>query len=537
MTRIKFALAVIILLLAASIRTDAQIPAGNPLVEAALAVGAKGLIPAAGPAVSPTSFKPSGARVYVKTYVRQMVDEESQRPEMETMISTFITNFENGTAGRGISNDASAALAFSTAVLYSIAKGAELDDAAFLALVPAFRAYFSSAGVSGASALSKQECYEWALCSGAFVMGLGAAAQSEEDRRKIKVLARTQLIAMLGADIDRITLNGKSISIRKAQPGALSAEGPKNTGLAPGFTFNPPPGWTQQNGWYVYRKQQHPQDPHTYLSALVRFLPAVPAQGAFTDALRRVWKQAAPPELVGKASGMVYRRYVGDGLVSQFLIGQAAEAGRKADTLLTIHLIDCGKAWQPVVIAQTYDDPDPSTSIVRMSAGYSYGTSADMAETMLAQFRCPGARGRPLVDRAALVGNYSFGSASTLQFENVYTGSTFMNVVSYGGTLNLKADGSFDYRFTSVSGRIGSAKYGGAKGAGKWTVKGDLLTCKFSTYDQGDSYKASSHVYRVAGLVKFDDGVKVAVLKSGLKTPINAVTVTDKSDYYATRKK
>ncbi len=531
-------LAFVLFLATRPFHAGAQVPTGNPVVDAARGIGAKGLGSGAVVSVSPTVFKPSGGRVYVKRYLREMVDEESERLALEAMTNKLIVNFESGTAGRRISNDASAALAFSTAILYSISKGTALDDDAFLALVPLYRSYFKSAGIEVASDLKKQECYEWALCSAALVMGVAGVSDTDEQKEKVKLLARTQLTAMLGVNLDQISLKGSSVSIRKVRPASAPTEsGPKSTGFAPGFTFTTPAGWTQQNGWYVNRKLQLPQVSQDFVSALVRFPPAIPAQGSFTEALRRIWKESAPPELIGKASGMVYRRYIGDGLVSQFIFGQGTEAGRKSDTLVTLYLIDCGKSWQPVIVAQTYEDPNPNAVAVGMSAGFSYGMSADMAETLLAQFRCPAAKGRPLVDRTALIGSYAYGSSSALQFENIYTGATSMSVVSYGGTLNLQADGTFDYRFSSASGRVGATQFKQAKGTGKWTVKGDLLTCKFSTYDQGDSYKATSNIYRVAGLVQFNDGVKVAVLKSMLKAPINAVTVADRSDYFSTKKK
>ena len=112
-----------------------------------------------------------------------------------------------------------------------------------------------------------------------------------------------------------------------------------------------------------------------------------------------------------------------------------------------------------------------------------------------------------------------------------------MTFVSYGGTLNLKADGTFTYTFGSASGQVGATKFGSAKGSGTWRIENDLLITKYLTYDQGDSYKRNEERYRIAGVVSFTDGSKVTVLTSDLKKPINACTVGNSSDYYSTKKK
>jgi hypothetical protein len=172
-----------------------------------------------------------------------------------------------------------------------------------------------------------------------------------------------------------------------------------------------------------------------------------------------------------------------------------------------------------------------------MSAGFSFPTSADLAEVMMKTFKCPSAKGKPLADKSALVGDYSYGSHSQLEWENIYTGASTMTFVSYGGTLNLKADGTFTYTFGSASGQVGATKFGSAKGHGTWRIEGDLLITKYLAYDQGDSYKRTEETFRISGVVTFTDGSKVTVLAKNLKKPINACTVADSSDYYTTKKK
>jgi hypothetical protein len=211
-----------------------------------------------------------------------------------------------------------------------------------------------------------------------------------------------------------------------------------------------------------------------------------------------------------------------------FISGRGRETGRQADSLFTLYLLDCGKAWQPLLVAQTYEEPgNPVAAGVAFSANASYGRSAEMVEPFLAALRCPAGKGKPLVDRAALVGDYSFGSGASQMWVNIYTGATSMTAVSYGGTLNLKADGSYDYSFSGASGVVGAMNIQTDNARGRWDVQGDLLVL---TRDNGKQTK-----YRIAGITQFPSGEKGAVFMHRLDLPVNPLTVTDGGDYYATK--
>jgi hypothetical protein len=178
-----------------------------------------------------------------------------------------------------------------------------------------------------------------------------------------------------------------------------------------------------------------------------------------------------------------------------------------------------------------------------MSERLSFGITADVAEKMLATFRCAAAKGQPIADRAALAGNFHFGSYSSLDYVNVYTGGSATSYVNFGGTLNLSANGTFTYSFAAVSSDKGSAaKFDTQDGAGTWTIEGDLLVTKYTSFKQttrgvADSYKRDKVVYRIGGATVFGDGTKIVLLKQKLNTPINAVTVGDHSDWYSTKKR
>ena len=532
MARFSWRWGSLVLLLTISAWVAAQVPTGNPIVKASQAIGESGLSKAAAPATSPLSFKP-GPRKFLKTYVASMFEDVSEQQTMAGAIGAVMDSYEEALKADKFANDGAQSLGFAVAILHTLATGKEADDASFAALSERFRATFDTPAIRQASNAAKQEFYEWTLCTVGLVAVISTQATTADQKAKIAQLADAQLQTLIGVGASSITLDGKNVSIKTKATVAPPATG---DGLAPGLTFTMPEGWEQRSGWYIRSYKDRPTDTEIS-SALVRFPPAIPAKGIFSDAIRAAWDKYIPAEGKGKGSGMVYRRYVGDGLVSQFIFGRVRENGQKADTLFSVYMIDCGSTWQPMIVAYTYVDNGDFAAGVDFSASFSYPKSADVGEQFIRTLRCPAAKGKPLVDTASLVGDYNYGTGSSLMWENIYTGASSMTFVSYGGTLNLKANGTFTYTFSSASGQVGATRFGSAKGAGKWSIVGDILVCKYSSYDQGDSYKRTEEKYRIAGVVSFSDGSKVIVLKSKLDLPINACTVNDSSDYYSTKKK
>lgn len=473
-------------------------------------------------------FKPSGSHPYVKTYTDDLGLTGDARSALESGLDGIFTNYAKQSESMGQANDPATAYGFSVSLLYSLATGKALDDKAFLVLNNKVRAALSDIQASDAQ---KQEFYEWSLCNSGLVITVAGAAKDEASTKQLRRLAEAQLLALTGAKLDQITLDGSIASIAgvpRQEPSASVG------GRASGFSFAIPEGWSENSGWIVATKAKG----SSISSALIRIPDAVPATGSFSDALHAAWNRYVPSEIRDRASGMVYRRYIGDGLFSQFIIGSGPEAGRSWDTLFTVFLIDCGSTWQPVVLAQTWRSTygqNPSGG--SLSAQFSFPETCDLAEVMLATFKCPAAKGKPIVDKSALVGDYGYGSSGVMNWQNIYTGSVTMTINSYGGTLSLNADGSFTDTFASANGAVGATQFRSSKGAGTWSISGDILVLKYSMYDQGDSYVRKEYKYRIAGLVTFSDGVKVAVLKTNLNQPVNSVTVANSSDYFTTKKK
>jgi hypothetical protein len=390
----------------------------------------------------------------------------------------------------------------------------------------------------------KSETVDW---PGGWKLTTGAAKVWRDEARSFVALlsvftgygVKASVLVHYNDDLYRPKIDKFLASVRLARPAAAprAAAGqgtatatvtPAPTEAADGFTFSIPPGFIQRGGWYIASHVENRGGGDEITSAMVKLLPASAAQGSMSEALRSLWRQHVPDELKDRGGAMIYRRYVGDGVPAWFISGRGRESGRQADSLFTLYLLDCGTAWQPLLVAQTYEEPgNPVAAGVAFSANASYDWSAAMAEPFLAALRCPAGRGKPLVDRAALVGDYRFGSGASQMWVNVYTGATSMTAVSYGGTLNLKPDGSYDYSFSGASGVIGAMNIQTDKARGRWDVQGDLLVL---TRDDGKQSK-----YRIAGLTQFSAGEKGAVFMSRLDLPVNPLTVTNGGDYYATR--
>jgi hypothetical protein len=526
------------------------VSADNPVLQRAMQLGQIGLTSSAVSRKSPTAFRATRGRVIVTAYLNSMFEAAGEREVMATTINQIFTDYEIEAKKYKISNDASAALAFAITILHSVATGGEPDDAAFLALTPKLRSALDTPAVRAASDRYKQEVYELAICTAATLASLAAATESETDKTKLRAAAGASIKALIGADPDAITLRGSTVAI-KISAGAAPPNAPRQLApppptappsaaapalaagsVAPGLSFTPPQGWIQDAGWHIGRWR----DGNDVTSALVRFLPAVEASGSYSDALRAAWQRYIPVELIGRAGAVIFRRHLGKGLFAQFMTARGPEKGRANDSLFSLYLIDCGTAWQPMVVAQTYDSSGVGLD---MSTGFSFPRSADIAETMLATVRCPGRLGQPIVDMRSLAGNYHFGNGASMDWINIHTGASSTTFVSYGGRLNLKENGTFDYQYSSASNQGAGTTFAGIRANGTWKIEGDTLIVQYSAYDQGDTYRKKGERYRIASSMLFDDGNKLAILRSGTDydVPINAITVADPSTYFSTKPK
>ncbi len=508
----------------------------NPVMEAAKAIGTQGLATRKASAESPTQFKPTGSTKHLDAYLKQYFSDPNEFKQMQGATLAVRDAFEKEMEPRGMANDASAALAYAFCGLLDAAGKPNGDDA-FLKLVPRLRAHFDTAAVRSATDDQKQELYERSMAALTFGMTLNQAAENDAAKQQVKLAAETLLQGLVGGDANTFSFKGMelvvSIPTANAQPNkpAPTGNGLESTGsVAPGFTVAPPQGWSLNGSWY---EKYVERTERTKSRALIRFPAAIIPKGNMGDALRSLWETQIPAEGKGRHSAIVFRRYVGERLHAQFIQGKFKEKGQAIETCFMLMLIDCKTHWQPVVIALTYESNEPGSSF---SATYSYPDTMQEAEEFLKGLRCAPAAGLPLVDRNALAGDYHYGSGANTWLQNVNTGATSMAFVSYGGTLNLKADGSFTYTFSSASNPgAGGTSFRGAKGSGTWAIGGDELICTFKEYDQGDGYKVKEQRYRIGGVTIFQDGTKLAVLMSKMNRPVNIITTGDSADWYTTK--
>jgi hypothetical protein len=503
----------------------------NPLIVAARQFGAKGL----GKEVdsgSALKYAPSAQLGTRDKYLKKFSDDKDIVEFFKAVFDSGFEEFEKNAAQRKFANDAAFSYAFSLTLIQMVNDGSEIEDSTIDRLAGQVRNALK--GVKSTDA-QRQEFAEWSLCEAFVVIGFAVLAEnSEEAAKKAGEVVGSAFASLTGGKPDQAKVES-GVYLIKGDPSSASSSNTSETleGLAPGFSFSVPSGWETKEGWIMGSMEHY----GNMVGANIRMLPAMKPTSDLGATLRSLWKQYTPKGLVNNFSGMVFRRYVGDGVPAHFICGRGQQDGETWDSLFSLYIVDCGDYWQPFVLAQTWWDPSGFAPGASMTASLSYGGSADLGEVFLRTIRNPKTKGAALVDASALVGDFHFGSGASMNWVNVYSGATSTTFVSYGGSLSLAKNGTFSYTYSSASGAVGATSFRGAKGKGTWTLKGDILTCKWSEYDQGDGYKAKDYVYRVAGVVLFEGGEKVLVLKQDLDKPINAVTVTDSSDYYTTRKK
>lgn len=522
----------LLLLSTVSLASAQWAPIGNPIVDAAIQLGSTGIKPASKPSKVTTSFTPSGeSKAYIDKVIDEIFSTKEEREGYRPVFDKVFANYPATMKPAGLDNDAAAAFAFTVTTILTVQKKVEFDDTTFAKVAAEFQAALAPSA-SKATNAQKEEAYNFALSSACAYLSY---ASSTSDEAKLRPLGEALLISLVGAKSDDIEIDKSGISIKAKQKATVPASNGK---LA--VTFSLPDGWRKddKSPWYVseYRDPRYGNNADT-TAANVRFLPAIPAGGSFSDALRAAWKQAVPAEFADKASNLTYRKLIGDGLVSQFVYSVGNEKGKTWPTLFAVYLIDCGATWQPVVVAHVWIPVDKFPIGGEMMAQYSFPRSADMIEAFLKTIRCEGMKPRNVIDKDALVGAFNFGNSASMDYVNIYTGATVAtNFVSYGGTLTLHKDGTFDYLYSSASGQVGNAKFGKIVGKGTWSINGDILTTKYSLYDQGDAYHREMDQYRIGAVVTFSDGEKGCILMD-IKKPVNPCTVTAKEEFYTTKKK
>lgn len=206
------------------VAAGAQIPRGNPLVDASHAIAASGLGTETRSPDANSVFTPIKGRLFVHEFASHLGKDAAKQTEIEQGILAVIGVYEKSVKKAGQANDVATALGFSVAELYATEHGKEIDPTAFQVLVPRFRAALAKVESTDRQ---KQEFYEYALsCAGA-VMTL-AVSEDEESKARAKDLSGILLEALTGAKADAIVLDGENVEIggAKAESAPASAEEP-----------------------------------------------------------------------------------------------------------------------------------------------------------------------------------------------------------------------------------------------------------------------------------------------------------------------
>jgi hypothetical protein len=518
--------------------------AGNPVLDAVQLLGQSGLKASDSVAKSLLKFKPTKSRKGIGAAVAELASTADEKKTYRETALVVVEGLEKSFVGTELESDASANLALGLVGLYTTAKKVELSDEAFLVALNSLRKQLDTPAIRDASDEDKELAGEKVLALYAIAGSLVEAVSEPQQKEQFRQVAGLLFTLVTGATVDSVVYSAKGFEIKSAKPATTAVVIPSNelkssSGTAPGFLSGLPAGWVQKDVWMI----KTVSDGTRHTSGLARLLPAVQAGSGVGQILSDVWTKYVPSELAGKNGGMIYRRYIGDGVPAFFIVGAGREKGREADSVFTVMLVDCKSHWQPIVMAQTYEETDDFRVGVEMSSRFALNRSGAYLEEYLATVRCAETRGKPLFDKSAMVGEFGYGSYASMDYVNVYSGASSTSYTTYGGTLNLKADGTFDFSYGGASSSYGSAaQFGGQKGSGTWTISGDILTLNYSKFEQFrngvvDSYKLKEKKYRVGGSTSFGDGVKILILKDRLDLPMSFGNLADKSDWYTTKKK
>lgn len=523
-----------LLFLCAVAMTSAQ--EDNPLLKAVAQLGKTGFKSGSLPASSAGTYKPTGSRPAIQRTVALFATDEEEKKAFRQIIEVFVKNYEDGVKGSPLENEAIGTIATCMVGMKALSEGKDMSEGAIESAYKSLLVTLNTDEIKKATNQQKQDASDTFLAQYGLFASLYQAVESKEQKAKLSEATGKLLMALTGTEPGQITMTDKEFAI-------MPAKNDDVVGNAPGFTYASE-GWTPNQGWLIKSKAEASGGGGTRTtSAMIRFLPAVPVGKGVGELLGDLWKTNVPSELGDRISGMVFRRYVGDGIPAFFVVGSGMEKGRDCDSLFTLIIVDCKTHWQPVVLAQTYEETSTFRTGIEMSARFSFNESAPLAEEMLKTFRCPSGKGRPLFDSSSLVGDFGYGNYASMDYVNVYSGASSTSYVSYGGILNLKSDGNFVFSYSSASSQYSSAtQFGGQKGAGKWTVEGDLLKLRFTSFEQivngvKDGYQLKEKTYRICSSTTFPDGVKIVILKDRLDVAVNAQTVGDKSEWYSTKKK
>jgi hypothetical protein len=235
-------------------------------------------------------------------------------------------------------------------------------------------------------------------------------------------------------------------------------------------------------------------------------LPALPGLERAPERLVQEWNARVAVDWEGASpTPFVMRRLVGNGARAHYTGAALHARGGGPLTYVSLYLVEAHDRLEPLVFLQQYADPTGFQSTADMMASLSWPHTHRAIEDVIAGVQGSPV-GLPLVERAAVAGNWVSGTNQTAQWVNTVTGGTSMTAVAYSVELTFSADGRYAYRYQGASGQVGALQFGTEQGQGAWRLERDELVL------QADGGKVKK--YLVVSAARGPDGKRTLLLMS-----------------------
>ncbi len=176
---------------------------------------------------------------------------------------------------------------------------------------------------------------------------------------------------------------------------------------------------------------------------------------------KSAWTAAVPEGNTGQVTSIPFKRYIGNSARATMGYGFAKNAKGESINIL-VYNIENGSGSQALVGYYKH-------------ASYVNRVVSDM-EVVLAAMTVPGASNAPLNTRAELAGTWTTHGASQMGYFSTSSGNLVgAAVVDRNVEYTFRADGTFSYEYTGVSGDLGNLKAGEDKQSGTYELKGDRI--------------------------------------------------------------
>ncbi len=470
-----------LLLLVPAVRAQDP-PPPTPLIKNLLARVAK---PA--PAGTNTlTFKPSGKRMILDTYINSVSEKEDERKMFRDALEKLMTAYEGEAKKAGFANDIAASTTFALSRCWTLWKGEEVSDAAGDALLKQLRGALDTPEMKKLSDADKQKLYETTLYGVLTLEFLHAVAENQKDedtKKSVATAAKDQLQHLLGVSPEtiRITDKGLEAAAKEAEtPPAKETEPPvaKATGVSLDTVLA---SYKLPEGWETKKYGESAVISHAIVAdkdgrrhnCEIRLLAPRPAPNGAAPVFQQLWKETFADFKAGEVS-ISYRRVFPCGAVGHYMGGIYSPKNNDTKMYVAVYVLDLGNVALPFVL-----------SVLPGRAQFDYNPMQFGYETLV-QYAAPfvdslklkkAAPVRPTLFSPAEVQGYWTESSSSMVVGGYYVtanGSYAGEMMSaYGMTMHLNPDKTFYYHF--VYSNRGGREVGQDLNEGTFALANDLL--------------------------------------------------------------